>query len=147
MDENCIYWYIQGYVWDILVYRCIYQYWIYQYDLLDDGISGMYFVGICIYSYIHVYAGIYVFILDACRYLGLFSDHIVPSVLYRYTLVLRRADLVNNKGKPLVTNAGLEVVWKRLADRVVADTSMITMSTATHPTSTMFALMARKMPR
>ena len=65
----------------------------------------------------------------------MFGDHIVPSVLYRYTQVLRRADLVNSKGKPepLVTNARLEAVWKRLADRlsaVVADTSMITMSTA-----------------
>ena len=93
----------------------------------------MYFVVICIYCHIHVYASIYLVIYDACRYLGLFGDHIVPSVLYRYTQVLRRADLVNSKGKPLVTNARLEAVWKRLADRlstVVADTSMITMSTA-----------------
>ncbi len=76
----------------------------------------MYFVGICIYTgnYVHVYVGIYVFILDACRYLGLSGNHIVPSVLYQYTRVLRRADLVNSKGKPLVTNAGLEAVWKRL---------------------------------
>ena len=93
----------------------------------------MYFVVICIYCHKHVYAGIYIFTYDACRYLGLFGDHIVPSVLYRYTQVLRRADLVNSKGKPLVTNARLEAVWKRLADRlstVVAYTSMITMSTA-----------------
>ena len=58
---------------------------------------------------------------------------VVPSVLYRYTQVLQRADLVNSKGKPLVTNARLEAVWKRLADRlatVVADTSVITLSTA-----------------
>ena len=71
--------------------------------------------------------------LDACKYLGLFCNHIVSSVLYCYTQVLRRADLVNSKGKPLVTNARLEAVWKRLADRlstVVADTSTITMSTA-----------------
>jgi hypothetical protein len=57
----------------------------------------------------------------------------VPVVLYRYTQILRRPDLVNNKGKPLVTNALLEAVWKRLSDRlasVVADTSMITLSTA-----------------
>jgi hypothetical protein len=57
----------------------------------------------------------------------------VPAVLYRYTQVLRRPDLVNSKGKPLVTNARLEAVWKRLSDRfatVVADTSMITLSTA-----------------
>ena len=65
------------------------------------------------------------------RYLGLFGDHIVPAVLYRYTQVLRREDLVNSKGKPLLTVARLEAVWKRLADRfatVVADTSMITLS-------------------
>ena len=64
------------------------------------------------------------------RYLGLFGDHIVPAVLYRYTQVLLREDL--SKGKPLVTAARLEAVWKRLSDRfatVVADTSMITMST------------------
>ena len=57
----------------------------------------------------------------------------MPAVLYRYTQVLRRSDLLNSKGKPLVTTARLEAVWKRLADRlstVVADTSMITMSTA-----------------
>ena len=35
-----------------------------------------------------------------CRYLGLFGDHIVPAVLYRYTQVLRRSDLLNSKGKP-----------------------------------------------
>ena len=53
-------------------------------------------------------------------------------MLYRYTQVLRREDLINSKGKPLVTAARLEAVWKRLSDRfatVVADTSMITMST------------------
>ena len=67
------------------------------------------------------------------RYLGLFGDHIVPAVLYRYTQVLRRSDLVNSKGKPLVSTERIKNVWKRLADRfstVVADTSMITLSTA-----------------
>ena len=57
----------------------------------------------------------------------------MPAVLYRYTQVLWRPDLVNSKGKPLVTNARLEAVWKRLSERfatVVADTSMITLSTA-----------------
>ena len=57
----------------------------------------------------------------------------MPAVLYRYIQVLRRPDLVNSKGKPLVTNARLEAVWKRLSERlatVVADTSMITLSTA-----------------
>jgi hypothetical protein len=53
-------------------------------------------------------------------------------VLYRYTQVLRRSDHINSKGKPLVTTARLDAVWKRLSDRfttVVADTSMLTMST------------------
>jgi hypothetical protein len=65
------------------------------------------------------------------RYLGLFGDHIVPAVLHLYTQVLTREDLINSNGRPLVTAARLEAVWKRLSDRfasVVADTSMITMS-------------------
>ena len=65
------------------------------------------------------------------RYLGLFGDHIVPAILYRYTQVLRRPDLLSSEGKPLITKARLETVWTRLADRlatVVADTSMITIS-------------------
>ena len=73
----------------------------------------------------------YWFKLLFTRYLGLFGDHIVPAVLYRYTQVLRREDLVDTKGKPLVTVARLNAVWKRLADRfatVVTDTSMITLS-------------------
>ena len=67
-----------------------------------------------------------------CRYLGLFEDHIVPAVLHRYTQVLLRPDLINSKGKPLLTTARLGVVWKRLSERfktVEADTSMITLST------------------
>jgi hypothetical protein len=67
------------------------------------------------------------------RYLGLFGDHIVPAVLYRYTQVLRRPDLVISKGKPLVATERIKNIWKRLADRfatVVADTSMITLSPA-----------------
>ncbi len=66
------------------------------------------------------------------RYLGLFGDHIVPAVLYRYTQVLRCPDLVNSKGKPLVSTERIKNAWKRLADRfatVVADTSMTTLST------------------
>ena len=65
------------------------------------------------------------------RYLGLFRDHIVPAILYQYTQVLPRPDLLNSKGRPLITKARLETVWTRLADRlstVVADTSMITIS-------------------
>ncbi len=67
------------------------------------------------------------------RYLGLFGDHIVPAILYRYTQELRRPDLVNSKGKPLINKGSLKTVWTRLADRlstVVADTSMFTISSA-----------------
>ncbi len=62
-----------------------------------------------------------------CRYLGLFGDHIVPAVLYRYIQqVLQRPDLVNSKGKPLVSTERIKNVWKRLVDRfatVVADSA------------------------
>ena len=61
------------------------------------------------------------------RYLGLFGDHIVPAILYRYTQELRRPDLVDKKGKPLIKNARLKAVWTLLANQmatVVADTSM-----------------------
>jgi hypothetical protein len=74
----------------------------------------------------------YLYIDTFHRYLGLFGDHIVPAVLYRYTQVLLRPDLINSKGKALVTAARLGAVWKRLSERfktVVADTSMITLST------------------
>jgi hypothetical protein len=70
--------------------------------------------------------------LSLAGILVFFGDHIVPAVLHRYTQVLRREDLTNRFGKPLVTAARLEAVWKRLSDRfttVVADTSMVTMST------------------
>jgi hypothetical protein len=66
------------------------------------------------------------------RYLGLFIDHFVPAVLYSYTQVLLGPDLINSKGQALVTAARLGAVWKRLSERfqtVVADTSMITLST------------------
>jgi hypothetical protein len=64
-------------------------------------------------------------------YLGLFCDHIVPAILYRFTQVLRRPDLISSNGKQLVSKARLERVWTRLADSlatVVANTSMITIS-------------------
>ncbi len=66
-------------------------------------------------------------------YLGLFCDHTIPAVLYQYTQVLLHLDLVNSKGKPLVTTARIEAVWKLLSARfttVMADTYMITMPTA-----------------
>ena len=57
----------------------------------------------------------------------------MPAILYRYTQELRRPDLVNSKGKPLINNGRLKTVWTRLADRLstdVADTSMFTISSA-----------------
>ena len=58
-------------------------------------------------------------------------------MLYRYTQELRRPDLLDAKGKPLIQNTRLKAVWSRLANRmatVVADTSMVTISPqyATH---------------
>ena len=96
--------------------------------LMSLYIHAMYMSVVCLYM---LYTCTYLSKLALDRYLGLFGDHIVPAVLYRYTQVLRREDLVNSKGKPLLTTARLEAVWKRLADRfatVVADTSMITLS-------------------
>ena len=62
------------------------------------------------------------------RNLGLFGDHVVPDILYRYKQVLRRTNLLSSKGKSLITKAArLETVDTRLADRlsaVVADTSI-----------------------
>ena len=69
---------------------------------------------LAMYMYVH---DMYVYVLHFHRYLGLFGDHIVPAVLYRYTQVLRCEDLVSSKGKSLLTTARLEAVWKRLADR------------------------------
>jgi hypothetical protein len=66
------------------------------------------------------------------RYLGLFGDHIVPAVLHHNTEIFRRPDLVNSRGQQLLTTARLGAVWKRLSSHfktVVADTSMITLST------------------
>ncbi len=52
-------------------------------------------------------------------------------MLYHYTQVLWSKDLVNSKGKQLLTTAWLEAVWKRFVDHfatVMVDTSMITLS-------------------
>ncbi len=90
----------------------------------------MYKVHTRLYLYI-VHTSMYLYIDTFHRCLGLFGDHIVPAVLHRYTKVLLRPDLINSKGKPLVTTARLSSVWKRLSSRfktVVADTSMITLS-------------------
>ncbi len=91
----------------------------------------------CIYMSVHCMNmcihDTYVYVLfkqPFVRYLPVLGPY-CACVLYRYTQVLRREDLVNTKGKPLLTVARLKAVWKRLADSfatVVADTSMITLS-------------------
>ena len=97
-----------------------------------NGMNMYYMCVHVIYVFTHCMHVVYTCIsMPFARYLGLFGDHVVPAVLYRYTQVLRREDLVNSKGKPLLTNARLQAVWKRLSDRfatVVADTSLITMT-------------------
>ena len=66
------------------------------------------------------------------RYLGLFGDHIVPAILYHYTQELRRPDLVDAKGKPLLKNARLKTVWSRLANRMATVVVTISPQYATH---------------
>ncbi len=46
----------------------------------------MYFVVICIYCHIHVYAGIYIFTYDACKYLG--SEEVLPDQYQVETVAL-----------------------------------------------------------
>ncbi len=88
-----------------------------------------------------VYTSMYKYIpvcTDFTMLVGIWGSSVITlyqlcHVLYRYTQVLWRPNLVNSKGKPLVTTERIKAVWKRLSDRfktVVADTSMITMSTA-----------------
>ena len=73
---------------------------------------------------------------DACRYLGLFGDHIVQSVLYCYTVTPRCCIKLT-----LSESTAKESCWLSTQDwrqcgkgtrlsTVVADTSMITLSTA-----------------
>ena len=66
------------------------------------------------------------------RYLGLFGDHIVPAILYHYTQELRRQDLVDAKGKPLLKNARLKTVWSHLANRMATVVVTISPQYATH---------------
>ena len=72
-------------------------------------------VVLCYFDLSHIVIGIW---WDN-RYLGLFGDHIVPAILYRCTSELIRPDLVNAKGKPLITKARLKAVWTRLNPQVI----------------------------
>ena len=68
-------------------------------------------------------------------FIGLYGEHIVPAIVYRYTQALQRPDLVtldkNGEKHPLVSNEAVARVFKRLADRlqgVVTDTSTVTIT-------------------
>ena len=68
-------------------------------------------------------------------FIGLFSEHIIPTIVHRYTKVLQRPDLVtvdkDGNSHPLLSNEAVARVFKRLADRlqgVVSDTSTITIT-------------------
>ena len=68
-------------------------------------------------------------------FIRLFGEHIIPAIVYRYTKVLQRPDLVNvdkdGNSHPLLSNEAVARVFKRLADRlqgVVSDTSTITIT-------------------
>ena len=59
-------------------------------------------------------------------YLGLFGEHIIPAIFYRYEQAL-----LDENGDLILSNASMEALWQRLADRlqtVVTDTSMLTLS-------------------
>ena len=59
-------------------------------------------------------------------YLGLFGEHIIPAIFYRYMQALLDAS-----GNEILSKSSIEAVWQRLADRlqtVVADTSMLTLT-------------------
>ena len=68
-------------------------------------------------------------------FIGLYGEHIIPAIVYRYTQVLQRPDLItvdkNGKSHPLISNEAVARVFKRLADRLVgavSDTSMLTIT-------------------
>ena len=68
-------------------------------------------------------------------FLGLYGEHIIPAIVFRYTKVLQRPDLVtvdkDGNSHPLQSNESVARVFKRLADRlqcVVSDTSTVTIT-------------------
>ena len=68
-------------------------------------------------------------------FIGLYGEHIIPAIVYRYTQVLQRPDLItvdkNGHNHPIISNEAVTRVFKRLADRlqsVVSDTSMLTIT-------------------
>jgi hypothetical protein len=54
-------------------------------------------------------------------FIGLYSEHIIPAIVYRYTTVLQRPDLVtldeDGNSHPLLSNEAVARVFKRLTDR------------------------------
>lgn len=68
-------------------------------------------------------------------FIGLYGEHIIPAIVYRYTTALQRPDLIRKdkqgEAHPLISNEALARIFRRLADRlqgVVTDTSMMTIT-------------------
>ena len=68
-------------------------------------------------------------------FIRLYGEHIIPAIVYRYTKVLQRSDLVtvdkDGNSHPLLSNESVARVFKRLADRlqgVVSDISTVTIT-------------------
>ena len=68
-------------------------------------------------------------------FIGLYGEHIIPAIVYRYTKILQRPDLItldkDGNSHALLSNEAVALVFKRLADRlqgVVSDTSTMTIT-------------------
>ncbi len=86
-------------------------------------------------------------------FIGLYVEHIIPAIVYRYTQFLLRPDLItldkNGNSHPLMSNESVARVFKRLADRlqgVVSDTSMLTITLLTFWRSTSRKQMGLNLP-
>ena len=55
-------------------------------------------------------------------FIGLYGEHIIPSIVHQYTKVLQNPDLVkldrNGVAHPIISNKAVARVFKRLADRL-----------------------------
>jgi hypothetical protein len=68
-------------------------------------------------------------------FIGLYGEHIIPVIVYRYTTALQRPDLIkldkHGEAHPIISNEAVARVFRRLADRlqaVVTDMSMMTIT-------------------
>ena len=80
-------------------------------------------------------------------YLGLFGEHIIPAIFYRYEQAL-----LDENGDFILSKASMEAIWQRLADRlqtIVADTSMLILLCVEHceASSTSILLLSTSQPK